>query len=123
MPGSGYTPPIHFTNVDWTLDCNLNEFQLTSSYQNAQRVKGSIRSIVKHSRYQVPTDKEVHRSRKSMRKRVTLEEKGRPEGTMAPSAKKRTAEDLESDLPLKTEEHDEHDGPARPTKWLKTERA
>ncbi|KAJ7693947.1 hypothetical protein B0H17DRAFT_1199620 [Mycena rosella] len=37
-------------------------------------------------------------------------------------ALKRTAEDLESDLPPKTEEHDEHDGPARPTKRLKTER-
>ncbi|KAJ7453063.1 hypothetical protein B0H11DRAFT_2072475 [Mycena galericulata] len=35
---------------------------------------------------------------------------------------KRTAEDLESDLPSKTEEHDEHGGPARPTKRLKTER-
>ncbi|KAF8200415.1 hypothetical protein K438DRAFT_1821935 [Mycena galopus ATCC 62051] len=34
-----------------------------------------------------------------------------------------TAEDLESDLPPKTEEYDEHGGPARPTKRLKTERA
>ncbi|KAJ7233487.1 hypothetical protein C8J57DRAFT_1249962 [Mycena rebaudengoi] len=38
-------------------------------------------------------------------------------------ALKRTAEDLESDIPSKTEEHDEHDGPARPTKRLKTQRA
>ncbi|KAJ6553528.1 hypothetical protein DFH09DRAFT_1318921 [Mycena vulgaris] len=38
-------------------------------------------------------------------------------------ALRRTAEDLESDLPPKTEEHDEHDGPARPSKRLKTERA
>ncbi|KAJ7440400.1 hypothetical protein B0H11DRAFT_2099701 [Mycena galericulata] len=38
-------------------------------------------------------------------------------------ALKRTAEDLESDLSPKTEEHDEHGGPTRPTKRLKTERA
>ncbi|KAJ6577888.1 hypothetical protein B0H19DRAFT_1253192 [Mycena capillaripes] len=38
-------------------------------------------------------------------------------------ALRRTAEDLESDLPPKTEEHDEHDGPARPTKRRKSKRA
>ncbi|KAJ6579811.1 hypothetical protein B0H10DRAFT_2235563 [Mycena sp. CBHHK59/15] len=38
-------------------------------------------------------------------------------------ALKRTAEDLESDHPPKTEEHDEYDRPARPTKRLKTEHA
>ncbi|KAJ7144650.1 hypothetical protein C8R44DRAFT_865545 [Mycena epipterygia] len=36
---------------------------------------------------------------------------------------KRTAKDLESNLPLKTEEHDEHDRSACLTKWLKIEHA
>ncbi|KAJ7303744.1 hypothetical protein DFH08DRAFT_825677 [Mycena albidolilacea] len=79
-----------------------------------QEENSDLRDVVSYQRHKIET---LEAALKRADERIKAREE-RISSLQHQLALKRTARDLESE----TEEHNEHDGPARPTKRLKTER-